>query len=191
MNNVKCPQCGLVNYSFEDQCKRCGLGLAKSSEPVQVMAPQRVRQSKDCPQCESPETRSFEMAYASSTGTGTLVAGSYNFNIGATVTSGSLTQQSALASYVRPPAPPQGGSGTILMILLGVFLGFALMIFMASANYPAFGFLLLVACPLGLGIPSSRHFSRGYAEKRQEYDMAVAQWRRWWICLRCGHRWAL
>ena len=190
MSSKKCAQCGLVNYSFEEECKRCGTGLA-AVEAAPAATRQRPKGSKDCPQCESPETRSFEMAYATSTTSGSLVASSFNFEIGTTVTGGTLTQQSVLAAYVRPPALPSGSTPLPLFILLGVFAGSIPLILFAALNYTAFGVLTLVATTVAIAIPGSRRGEEEYRKRKADYLRAVAHWQRSWICMRCGHRWAV
>jgi hypothetical protein len=190
MANKKCTQCGLVNYSFEEECKRCGTGLA-AIEAAPIASRQRPKRSKDCPQCESPETRSFEMAYATSTTSGSLVASSFNFDIGTTVTGGTLTQQSALAAYVRPPAPPAGNNALPIFILLGFFAGLVPLILFAALGYPAFGVLMLVATIVAIAIPGSRRGEKEYQHRKADYFKAIAHWHHSWICLRCGYRWAM
>ena len=41
MNSIKCPQCGLVNFSTSADCKRCGTALAADygDEPMHDYAP--------------------------------------------------------------------------------------------------------------------------------------------------------
>lgn len=202
MNSIKCPNCGLVNFASEENCKRCQHSLTATPcvQPLSVTAqheeparPQTQNHSKDCPQCASPETRSFEMAYATSTSTGTLIASSYNFNGGGmTMTGGNIRQQSALAAYVTPPPRPQSAAAlTGFMILFGFLVGLSLCYVLTTAGYTLFGLLLFFVFPVGIGCPVWRSSAREYAQKLAEYHLAVAHWRRSWICLRCGHRWAL
>lgn len=187
MSNKKCPQCSLVNFSLADTCKRCGLDLSATPAGSQRW----VKRSKDCPQCESAETRSFEMAYASSTASSTLVASSFNFEIGATVTGGTLTQQSALAAYVRPPTVPPSNNAVPLFILLGSLAGFIPLIAFAAWGYAEFGVLMLIATTVAIAITGSRRGEQEYQQRKAAYLEALAHWRRSWICLRCGHRWAM
>jgi RNA polymerase subunit RPABC4/transcription elongation factor Spt4 len=49
MSNVKCPQCGLVNFADAEKCKRCGADLAGAPEAV---AP---RQSADTAAPDNPK----------------------------------------------------------------------------------------------------------------------------------------
>jgi hypothetical protein len=191
MSSKKCPQCGLVNYSFEERCKRCGIALA-SIAPETNISPRRQKMSRDCPRCESAETRSFEMAYASSTATGSLVATSYNFNIGATLTGGSLTQQSALAAYVTPPRAPRKDASLVVVCGFGALFVAAILCAITFGDaFPAFCFLIVVAATVSATTAVYKHQTREFQKAQSIYQEALAYWRRSWICLRCGHRWAL
>jgi hypothetical protein len=68
----------------------------------ETMVPE-VADAAKCPQCASPQTQSFEMAYSMSTSSGVTSGAAYTFGVGPTITGARSTQQSNLASYVRPP----------------------------------------------------------------------------------------
>jgi predicted RNA-binding Zn-ribbon protein involved in translation (DUF1610 family) len=65
MSNVKCPQCGLVNFSGEEKCKRCGADLSKIVEVVEQERAMHVVESRrpnlfPCPDCERMISRGAE-----------------------------------------------------------------------------------------------------------------------------------
>lgn len=65
MSSVKCPQCGLVNWTGATTCSRCGIDLKPSAEAAQGEAAFKAQQSRKpnlhpCPDCEHLISRSAE-----------------------------------------------------------------------------------------------------------------------------------
>lgn len=204
MSSMKCPQCGLVNFASDLNCKRCNFSLAptvnpspverviSSSTPATYYPP--VQATSNCPSCGSQETRSFEMAYATSTSTGNLRTLSYNFNIGATIGGGAISQTSGLAAYVVPPTPPfkDNTLANALTVLAILFLFISLIILSVNSEVKAFFFIILIAClgTLSLLVPTLRiRATESFDRAKYRYALAFEQWRRSWICLRCGFKW--
>src|SRR5262245_28134835 len=50
MNSVKCPQCGLVNWSENTDCKRCGTSLNADYQPLENDYQPRTDYSIPAPQ---------------------------------------------------------------------------------------------------------------------------------------------
>ncbi len=76
-----------------------------------------VVDAANCPQCRSSQTQSFEMAYSMSTSSGITTGAAYTFGVGPTIMGGRATQQSNLASYVRPPIRPTANYGFAIAVL--------------------------------------------------------------------------
>jgi hypothetical protein len=153
----------------------------------------------NCPQCDSAETRTLEMAYAANTSSGTLTAKSYTFGVGATLTAGQIKQQSGLASRIQLPSPPFLTSwGTTLIvslmpvILVAIIAGQIATLFDPLLMTPTSGVIIIVPSLMTAILLSPRIFKmmRVKNEKKKEaYAHNIERWRKTWICLRCGHTW--
>jgi hypothetical protein len=203
MHSLKCPQCGLVNFASDLNCKRCNFALASTPAPSpieMVIAPPPpvnhapTQAASNCPGCGSQETRSFEMAYATSTSTGNLRTLSYNFNIGATIGGGAISQTSGLAAYVVPPTPPfkDNTLANALTVLATLFLLISLLVLSLDSEVKPFFFIVLIGSmgTLSLAVPKLRiNATERFNYAKYRYGIAFEQWRRSWICLRCGFKW--
>jgi predicted RNA-binding Zn-ribbon protein involved in translation (DUF1610 family) len=65
MSNIKCPQCGLVNFAGAEKCKRCDADLSKIVEVVEQERVTRAVEARrpnlfPCPDCERMISRNAE-----------------------------------------------------------------------------------------------------------------------------------
>jgi ribosomal protein L40E len=150
-----------------------------------------------CPQCASSQTQSFEMAYSVSTTSGVTAGGAYTFGVGPTVGASRSVQQSNLASYVRPPIQPTANNGCL--IALGGFIGACIaaplvnivLVGISPGVASAGTTLVWIGTMVGIIVVAVKHENTQQADRMSAYQASLAEWRRWWICLRCGHRWKL
>lgn len=150
----------------------------------------------NCPQCASPQTQSFEMAYSMSTSSGLTAMAAYTFGVGPTIGGARSTQQSNLAAYVRPPIRVSDNSGWAIAIVsifvAGICAVIASSVFKSIIAVEAAGgvgavvFVIALVALLLLGM---LYQSRRRAAHSESYARDYDEWRHWWICLRCGNRW--
>ena len=197
MQSLKCPQCNLVNFATAENCKRCGSSLVISHQTQPLVKPaddfpqpfQQQTISTTCPRCNSTDSQSYPMAYQAGTSFGNIKAASYTFNVGATVTGGTVSNQTILANNLKPPTAPSSNNGCITTLLSCIIVIIVVNIFSAiSSNLAA----LLGLVTLGFCIYYfNKSFSASEKVRGYEYQKAMAKWSRSWICLRCGASWTL
>jgi predicted RNA-binding Zn-ribbon protein involved in translation (DUF1610 family) len=65
MSSIKCPQCGLVNFATDENCKRCGAEITKVAEAIEQTNVERAAAARHlnlypCPDCEHMISRYAE-----------------------------------------------------------------------------------------------------------------------------------
>jgi|GEM_PF-3803645 len=149
----------------------------------------------NCPQCHSSQTQSFEMAYSVSTSSGTTAGSAYTFGVGATIGSSRTVQQSNLAAYVRPPIQPTSTNGCLIAFV--AFMGASVLATFARALFSGvspdaqsgISAIVWIGSLIGIILLWMNSQKKQTEDKMVTYNNALDDWRRWWICLRCGHRW--
>ena len=148
-----------------------------------------------CPDCNSTDVCSQEVAWSKGTNTvsGTSVGVSLDGDLG--VSSHSLQSSSNFALSVAPPAKRPTfltGALSLSFLLVG---GGALVLGLLSLTSDSrwtresasfqiwFGVVLLL-----LLIPSAIIWASAKAYNDGDWKLAYAQWRKWWVCLRCGKK---
>ena len=224
MFNQTCSRCHYENAKGNLFCAQCGnsLGAAETVKRVTRNTtelgpdfgwplPEQVNSSTlqhseslkrepvdaaRCPQCSSPQTQSFEMAYSMSISSGSTTGAAYTFGVGPTIAGARSTQQSNLASYVRPPIRPTANYGCAIAILAILGAGLASGIIgslFESALTPdalaAIRALVFIGALIGLILVGVNYQNQKRREWAGSYTQAYEEWRHWWICLRCGNRW--
>lgn len=135
------------------------------------------------------------MAYSVSTSSGTTAGGAYTFGVGPTIAAGRTVQQSNLASYVQPPIRPKSNNGCVIAIL--AFVGASVAGVVASSAVSSIapdaaggvGAITWIGTLIVIIVLVMRSENQKTKERMEKYNGDMAEWRRWWICLRCGHRW--
>ena len=197
MQSQKCPQCSLVNFSDDVNCKRCGLELKRS--PIKKLIQPNLKSAEQfqqekfstaCPKCACADTQSYEMAYQTGTSSGRINTLSYNADVGFIGTGGTVTNRTMLASQVSPPV----ASDETVEILVGFVLSIILLTITSIFLFSVIGVL---GFPLGFVIIGGLVFGLYKLTKptRQKnklnYEQNIAKWSRSWICLRCGASWII
>lgn len=153
----------------------------------------------NCPQCNSVETRSFEMAYTANTSSGTFAAGGFTLGAGATLAAGKIKQQSGLAARVQPPSPPRLAqffhvwlySLAIILVVVAIS-GWAATLFDPLLSTPLAGFVIgvpTVIAVLIFPLMLHRRAKTNNQKLGEIYEHALERWKSSWICLRCGYTW--
>ena len=202
MSSVKCNQCGLINWATEEKCKRCGNPIGDATPPLNSTDRGAGKPAllASCPRYHSENTQSFEMVYSSGTSKGSVAALSFDVDSGSVIsTGGAVSRQSNLAASVAPPLPPPMGANQIIVkgliacltaLVVGLMAWWATGYFLSAdvATFIGVGLaIVIVIAGIAWGgyIESVRHTKNMEEFKR----VKLADWRRSWICLRCGHRW--
>lgn len=73
----------------------------------------------DCPQCQSPQTASFEIMHAQGTQSGNISASTVTFSGDVGLTNGQFNSQTVLAGRLMPPVAPVMGCGIQFLIGIG------------------------------------------------------------------------
>jgi len=144
-----------------------------------------------CPQCKSTNVQRASLIFKQGTSSIQLMstslglgAGGGHLAVGGAETATSGRQQSLLAQQLAPPKKKdQAGGGCLLTI------GAALLIFGFLGGEHVMIPLLVIGVPLAVG--GFWAMQRASAFNKDEYPRRVATWERSFLCLRCGHSFAL
>jgi phage FluMu protein Com len=214
MQSLKCPHCNLVNFTTDESCKRCKKTLTvfhqrQSINQLGNKSRQHFSQQKlstVCPRCSSNDTQSFQMAYQIGTSIGTGNVATYNEELGVSVSSVSTSNQTILASQVKPPIEPNftGALITVLLFVGVVFLGGS---YIAGIGVPyccsfflsemslillqLFVVILTFVISALILIFFFKSDSKTSKQIKDEYEININNWLKSWICLRCGTDWTL
>lgn len=148
-----------------------------------------------CPKCESDDTASFEMIYASGTQTwssgGLLVGSDEDLHVGI----GGGATSSRLAATVAPPEKQHplaaristvvGAIGIPVFGLLGIGVLVAGHRDQVSGGVVALLFAACCAMALVLGVA---RWNKAIQYNNKEWALHYKKWQKWWLCKRCGER---
>lgn len=140
----------------------------------------------NCPRCRSSQTQSFEVAYHGGTSQNNFSGSGYSYQAGNVNVSGTTYSQSNLAGYTSPPKRPNPFLFAVILTFVIPVLSFMPLV-LAYFTSP-FKFALYIAIDAGLIVGAyvlSGIFLSPPAWAK--YKKAFADWKRSWICTRCGN----
>jgi hypothetical protein len=127
----------------------------------------------NCPKCQSENTQTYRIAYASGTSSGTgYISGGYSTN---------TSSQTPLAELCAPPIKKTAGW---LIVLLGIFLAYTLA---SVVGIPFKSGTITFAFFIGFLFAIKFGYSKTIGAKNSStYNDAFDYWSKRWICLKCG-----
>lgn len=135
-----------------------------------------------CPQCGGSQTMKVTVAHAQ--GTSTSIFGGLSQTGGHTGTfGGAVVNQTALAKQLSPPTKPGIGCWSVGIL---AYVCFQLLMSGATGGMGWLVGLALVATPISI-VWLVKH---NRAKQMPEYERALAEWERSWVCLQCGRIYA-
>lgn len=203
---MACANCGGMIGALETPrrwqnhvvCGDCHRKLNRGSDSMPApppAPPARDESANPCPQCNSRDTASVEVTYLAQTrqssGTGVGIDGAGDIGLAGW----SQNSTSLLGRSIAPPRQKANVGGT--MMLVG-FCGGAIFAMFALAQFndphrDAQRMAVVIACMSAIlfiiGLFSIGPFRETAAFNRKEYPLLLKQWKRQWICRRCGHVW--
>lgn len=138
-----------------------------------------------CPRCNAETTVRFPVAYQQGQSVTNISATSRNIVSGTTFTSGQQFNQSQTSRMTAPPPKPSFNLAP-QVILGGLFGFFTLALSLAGGRATA-----LWAIPLFVLLAAGLAFwavtaKKNHDSKMPQWNAAMQQWERSWLCNRCG-----
>lgn len=148
-----------------------------------------------CPKCHSENIQSYELIYSQNvsnsshmtTGIGTTFGG----NIGAGFATTSGTSVTALGETVAPPALKPTKKDLKKGCLSGVIAFFIAFILFAMTRSETIALLAFFAVTAGAAFLGRKEIKQNEQWNREVYPKLLNEWKHSYMCLKCGHRFAL
>ncbi len=145
--------------------------------------------NKQCSNCNSDNTQSFQMVYAQGTSSGNFSGLSYNGdNVG--MVGGKSTNQSVLASKIAPPNKPYFRLITIVFLSIFFFILTSIILKFVIDSLLTRSLIAVISTILFAAL-TTKYESIKLAKEQNIYTRELSEWQKSWLCLRCGSMWRI